>query len=54
MRKLNKKTKLMFNLFGLMVAAATGGMAFGIRHVLASQENVYVIAADSVAYDRCV
>lgn len=51
MRKLNKKTKLMFNLFGLMVAAATGGMAFGIRHVLASQENVYVIAADSVAYD---
>ncbi|MDO4268855.1 MAG: hypothetical protein Q4C73_10315, partial [Eubacteriales bacterium] len=51
MRKLNKKTKLMFNLFGLMVAAATGGMAFGIRHVLANQENVYVIAADSVAYD---
>lgn len=51
MRKLNKKAKLMFHLFGLLVLGTSGLMALGIYQVMGRQTQVYLIPAGSVAYD---
>ncbi len=51
MRKWNKKAKLMFNLFGLLVVLAVGLMVFGVRQVMGGQRQIYMVAPQSVAYD---
>lgn len=52
MRKLNKKAKLMFNLFGILVLGTAGMMGYGIYRVLQSGTQVYPVAADSVIFDE--
>ncbi len=52
MRKLNKKAKLMFNLFGILVLGTAGMMGYGIYRVMQSGTQVYPVAADSVIFDE--
>lgn len=52
MRKLNKKAKLMFNLFGILVLGTAGMMGYGIYRVTQSGTQVYPVSADSVILDE--
>ncbi|MGI6053729.1 MAG: hypothetical protein ACOYA8_02570 [Clostridium sp.] len=52
MRKLNKKAKLLFPLFGALVAASAALMGFGVYRVTQSGARVYPVAAGSVVFDE--
>ena len=52
MRKLNKKAKLMFHFFGILVLAAAGLMGYGIYRVVQKGSQVYLVAADSIVFDE--
>lgn len=52
MRKLNKKAKLMFNLFGILVAGSAGLMGYGIYQVVHKGTQIYPVSADSVILDE--
>ncbi|MDO4438760.1 MAG: hypothetical protein Q4B86_04860 [Eubacteriales bacterium] len=51
MRKLTFGNKLMFNIFGFMVAAAAVTMGFGVKKALSNQETVYIIASGNTVFD---
>lgn len=52
MRKLNKKAKLMFPMFGVLVLASAGMMGMGVYQVKGKGAQIYPVSADSVIFDE--
>lgn len=51
MRKLNRKAKLTFYLFGVLVIAVAAGLTVGVRQVLSRTAEVYILSPGSTVWD---